>query len=512
MKTRENLKTRQGGAVAVMVGFSIVLLVGFLAMVIDLGHLYIAKTELQNGADAAALAGAKELDSTPAGVSRAIAMAQDLAGRNYYDFANKKIYDTTDAETQNDAIDIWVGSCPDNGKCTMMPVSAGTAISKADAADKTFLKVHTRNRDMIAYFAPIWNIFHVSTYGMAVAGYILENISPLGVCALSVGGAPRLCTGPGNECGFLRGVAYNIPEINPFGMSALPLLINPVDVPPAGCDPNNSSANNMRPFLCQGKAAGPRQIPGEIYANTGGSWGPVETTLNSRFDLYLGSGKCDPVTAPPDANVKRYEIGGPPNQGGPRDWMANPDNPTKQSIEVVSRVPQTYNPSTVPRANGTGTASQWGVLWSYARERNFGTGTTGPDYDLSNWATLYSGAQADTTQTPALQMGYPLPGGTPTPPYQYGLTNQSSKYFKVPPNHPPGMQDRRVLNLLIIDCGDPNYPIGPSASCAKISVVGIGRFFMQTVADSGGSPKKLYGEFAGLLPPGALKKQYVLYR
>src|SRR4030065_171132 len=52
MKTGASLKNRQGGAVAVMVGISMVLLVGFLAMVIDLGHLYVAKTGLQNAAEA----------------------------------------------------------------------------------------------------------------------------------------------------------------------------------------------------------------------------------------------------------------------------------------------------------------------------------------------------------------------------------------------------------------------------------------------------------------------------
>ena len=87
MKTGANLKNRQRGAVAVMVGVSMVLFIGLLAMVIDLGHLYVAKTGLQNAADAAALAGVKELDGTSDGVTSARNKAIAAARLNTF-FAN----------------------------------------------------------------------------------------------------------------------------------------------------------------------------------------------------------------------------------------------------------------------------------------------------------------------------------------------------------------------------------------------------------------------------------------
>lgn len=52
---------RQRGAVAIMVGLSIFVLLGMVGLVLDLGFLYIAKTELQNSADACALSAAREL-------------------------------------------------------------------------------------------------------------------------------------------------------------------------------------------------------------------------------------------------------------------------------------------------------------------------------------------------------------------------------------------------------------------------------------------------------------------
>lgn len=52
---------RQRGALTVIAGFSLVALVGMLALVLDLAHLFIAKTELQDAADACALSAAAEL-------------------------------------------------------------------------------------------------------------------------------------------------------------------------------------------------------------------------------------------------------------------------------------------------------------------------------------------------------------------------------------------------------------------------------------------------------------------
>jgi Flp pilus assembly protein TadG len=58
MKLREN-----SGVTAVIVALSIFALLGFGALAVDLGYVMVAKNELQNAADAAALAGAGELSS-----------------------------------------------------------------------------------------------------------------------------------------------------------------------------------------------------------------------------------------------------------------------------------------------------------------------------------------------------------------------------------------------------------------------------------------------------------------
>jgi Flp pilus assembly protein TadG len=64
MKTRLKLRSilaDQQGATAIIVGLMLIVLVGFLALAVDAGYVWVAQNELQNAADAGALAGARFL-------------------------------------------------------------------------------------------------------------------------------------------------------------------------------------------------------------------------------------------------------------------------------------------------------------------------------------------------------------------------------------------------------------------------------------------------------------------
>ncbi|WP_337442034.1 pilus assembly protein TadG-related protein [Cupriavidus necator] len=50
-------RKREGGAIAIMAALSLTMLLGFAALAIDVANLYVVRNELQNAADAAALAG-----------------------------------------------------------------------------------------------------------------------------------------------------------------------------------------------------------------------------------------------------------------------------------------------------------------------------------------------------------------------------------------------------------------------------------------------------------------------
>ena len=77
-----------GGAVAVLVAILAMVLFGFAALVIDVGALYAERRQLQNGADAAALALAQECAATSCGTAAAqLTMTQPYADGNARDGA-----------------------------------------------------------------------------------------------------------------------------------------------------------------------------------------------------------------------------------------------------------------------------------------------------------------------------------------------------------------------------------------------------------------------------------------
>jgi len=77
---------RQRGAIAVVVAFSLVALVLMLGLVLDIGHLYVTKAELQNAADACALSAAAELNDLGTGaLDRSTAAGITAGNRNRID-------------------------------------------------------------------------------------------------------------------------------------------------------------------------------------------------------------------------------------------------------------------------------------------------------------------------------------------------------------------------------------------------------------------------------------------
>ena len=78
----------EAGAILVFTAFVLVILLGMIGLTIDLGHAYVNKSQLQNIADACALAGASALNNTVAGIQEAENRATDISGKlaNEYEF------------------------------------------------------------------------------------------------------------------------------------------------------------------------------------------------------------------------------------------------------------------------------------------------------------------------------------------------------------------------------------------------------------------------------------------
>ena len=82
MKTRPSWIRDRGGSMAVAMVIVTVISIGLLAIILDLGHLFLVKGELRNAADAAALAGARALFSYSTSTSSTIQTPNWSVGQN----------------------------------------------------------------------------------------------------------------------------------------------------------------------------------------------------------------------------------------------------------------------------------------------------------------------------------------------------------------------------------------------------------------------------------------------
>jgi Flp pilus assembly protein TadG len=477
-------KRKQKGAVAIIFGLTAAVLLSMGGLVVDMGHLFIAKTELQNAADAAALAGAKRLDETAAGITNARNDAITIAALNRFNFATPVVITEANTEFSSNPAGPWL--------------SYATAL--ASPTGMTFVRVNTGARTLDTYLMSIAEIYTTATFGAAVAGRFVNNVTPIGICAINPNrGGTRPTTPAGTdeeltEFGFRRGVSYNVFELGPLGGPSDTYLLNPINVypgagSPSTCDAANSSANTTAPFICSGTSAVLVTTPGTVYGNSGISAGKIQAALNSRFDDYLPPSVCIAAQAPPDANIRPYPCttgadcatANTTSASLPNTWM-DPSSTTTPNSR------QTFNLNSASFSS----LNDYGVLWSYSRAvKAVGTSpnaTPGAPFTPADWTKLYPAPFALSAEA-----AYPggLTGTTGSP----YLEPSSSDYFRLPIN--PGVAKRRVLNLAIANCG----AVTGTGACKVIPVLGIGRFFMQVPADFSGGTKKLEVEFAGLIEP-----------
>lgn len=285
---RHHPADRQRGAVAIMTAFSLVLLIAMIGLVVDLGYLYTRKTELQNAADAAALAGARELNGTTAGVTAAVLRAIALANANASDL------DATPVDISNAEIEFGPG--PDGPWETV-------AISQADPEDKFFIKVDTSG--IAQGTRPTWFMGVVSsalantnTFGLAVAGRTVCEGLPIFTCVRPGGGYP--------DYGFVKGASYRLATPSAAGGGSD--NIGWMDPVPPTAPKLITGANEFGEVVCRGQSYCINS--NQEYRNlTQLAFNPTYDALNTRFGVYEGKwNKAEyKLACPADTNIKEYE-------------------------------------------------------------------------------------------------------------------------------------------------------------------------------------------------------------
>lgn len=159
------LRNRRGG-VLVLGALVLVVAFAFVAFSIDVGYISLAKNQLQNAADAAALAGALELDE---GAATVPAAAAAVAAENV---AGGVAVEVRDSDVE---IGLW-----DEDAALFVPLT-GAAVSSADAVRVTCWKRADRSNDLKLFFAPMVGMGRTDV--MATATARLRNYR----CALLIG-------------------------------------------------------------------------------------------------------------------------------------------------------------------------------------------------------------------------------------------------------------------------------------------------------------------------------------
>lgn len=136
------MESGQRGAVAIIVAASILLILGMLGLAVDLGHLYIIKSELRRAADAGAMAGVRALFPFPLSsatlpltpnCSAALAQGQEIAQAN---LVEREVPNITNLQTGS-----WDWSANQfNPGCSTSPFTNAVTISlRRDKVEMTVM-------------------------------------------------------------------------------------------------------------------------------------------------------------------------------------------------------------------------------------------------------------------------------------------------------------------------------------------------------------------------------------
>lgn len=493
------LRARQRGAFAIMFVPLLIVMLGFCGLALDMGRVYNRKVDLHGMAKAAAIAAARELDGTPAGIAAAKNAARETAERLRYQYFGSGL-----PFTWSDAALSFSASSARNGTWTASSLASGA--NAAQVADLYFARVDTDGlapeiSTVDTFFIKVLasSLGEVRISDSAIAGRTTLKLVPIGICAMSPDAATvRTATSPSGatlselvQHGFRRGVSYDLMQLNPNGTQPLRFAINPAA--PPGTGSGTFAIPALVPFVCHGSMWVPRVTGGQLRVSELPSTAPLgslHAALNTRFDQYASTA-CTPNGAPPDINIKSYAY----DQAGVVRWMSpNSGSPAALPTTERGRLETVADLPTPPSSPGS-----YGPLWAYAKAVRAPSPPVAPEpangyptFSANDWPTLYkSGPTAS---------GYP---GNPPTPYQSGLASSGNYQPPRAANRPLATPHRRVLNIPLLSCSST----APSGSNVEATAVGIARFFMTAPA----TENSLVAEFAGLVPESTLSGHVELF-
>lgn len=261
----------QNGAVAIIVALSLPVLIGMAGLALDLGKLYVTKTELQNASDACALAAAVELDGTVTQFTKAESVGIAVGK------LNKSYFQSPENPNKPTVVRVVKFATSLNGSYFIKSEALGAP------ANYKFVQCSASRADVPNYLMPVLNVLGltVASSSNVAATAVASNrpgqstcALPIGICSSSVPNSRPVGTwldgilsGGAGVSGSYRWVDFSAPN---GGASELAAILNGSKPQACNLDPISEDVEQM------------------------GAISSLKDDYNTRFGIEKGSAKGIP--------------------------------------------------------------------------------------------------------------------------------------------------------------------------------------------------------------------------
>jgi Flp pilus assembly protein TadG len=203
-------RSRQSGFVLITMAAACIAMLGALGLAVDMGRIFIAKSETQAYVDAQSVAAALQLDGTSTGITNAINAATDSSNSWNYSATNKWNFDTSTIGSPT--VDFATAQAG-----PWYSTDASLAAAGVSDSDVSYVRVQATVAVPMAFLPVVMTTktYTQSVKSQAIAGQVsFSNSTSLSVGLAPFTGVASSLTGP--NYGFTPGGSYDIqwPQYN----------------------------------------------------------------------------------------------------------------------------------------------------------------------------------------------------------------------------------------------------------------------------------------------------------
>jgi hypothetical protein len=469
------------GVILPYVTVMLVVIVGVSVLALDGSRYMSLQTQLQNGADALALAGAAELDRTPTAIARATHAINRL-------ITNSSLFGSGSDRNVRVARINFLRSLPPRDSDPILPGNRTSDPTQAAFVEVTVEPIRLRTILPASFFGGS-NVLTVGAQAVAGFDQVVCDFTPIFICnPFETGGmtyrqaTEALISASNNRAAQRKLIRLTATQekIGAFGRGDFGYVTPTTGSLPAhACGPIagggiGQATAASRPPTCLRLSGVDLQPANDQVAMDG---------LNTRFDIYANGFESCKANYVADANVRKgYTTIGNVNwcnaQPSGGNWPIADTHaaafPLDQNmIRAREDGDQTQVPAkTIAVGNGIWDCAGY---WSVAHFSGPGSDLSPPGCTDAATISRYSVYQYEmnyiSDRSPGAEIG-------------------------APQCNPLGIKNRRILNAAIINCS--SSPVAVTRHARDVPVAGFGKFFLTVPAAARAGP---YAEFLGLIKP-----------